>query len=929
MTETNCPLEDSIRLALRGQAGAEEVAAIQAHLSGCAACRDTAQRLRAEADAPTLLPSDAATKTEPLLAPVLKDRHAALLAPAQAAGEMGRLGPYRVLKVLGAGGMGVVYQAEDPRLARTVALKAMLPEIAARPEAKERFLREARAIARLEHDHVVAIYAVDEDRGVPFIAMPFLKGRSLEARLREAPGQPLPLPEAVRIGREIAAGLVAAHALGLVHRDIKPDNIWLDRAAGDRAKILDFGLARSTSGDQNLTQANAILGTPAYMAPEQTRGGNVDSRADLFSLGVVLYRLCTGSLPFQRSDAMSTLVAIATEEPAPLKAANPHLPPGLAALIMHLLEKDPARRVGSADEAVRRLRAIEEAKAPQASKGRGLLLAAVVGVLALLGIGAWLALSPKPNPKPKLDRGPAVEEWEPLFNGKDLTGWKTHPDQPGEWAVQGGILIGKSPPMSHLLSERDDLADFRLKVEARINAEGNSGVVFRAPYRIGGRYPNVPPGFEAQILGLTFPGPGQALTGSLFSTLAGGDVRFPEPIVKPGEWFMMEVETKGEKVTVRVNGRTTAEARAFPSSPPTGHLALQTMGAGTVAEFRRIEIRIDRTEKPSRPDGRSPFDSLERRAIPPANLALAGGGDPKKAAPEIVAVLGPEVRTFAVSPDGRTVAVAYGSGRVALWDAATRKETSFNDIAAERLLFSPNGKLLAISQQSGAAVWDVAAKEQVKELTRSKGPHAFAFSADGKGIWFGSPADALAATALVEGWKAPPLEGGAVRPAMLATSTEGSVLAAGVGDRLKAWDAATGKGLLNEQTQEKKPVKQLVLAPRGRNLAYIEENNEGKAGLVFVGGAKGPRALTGLVNERVAALAFHPDGITLAWINQRGSVRLWNMRTQKALRRFLVNWQGGGKEIEWEARFASDGRHVLVRHPSGLLLVARLESAGK
>src|SRR5262249_10174757 len=155
---------------------------------------------------------------------------------------------------------------------------------------------EARAAAKLEHDHIVPIYHVGEDRGVPFIAMPFLKGSSLEDRLRKkaeadgapAGGAPLPLAHALRIGPGVAEGLAAAHDSGLIHRDIKPANIWLDTAAGDRVKILAFGLARlsQAAGEQHLTQSGTILGTPAYMAPEQGRGEQVDGRADLFSLGV-------------------------------------------------------------------------------------------------------------------------------------------------------------------------------------------------------------------------------------------------------------------------------------------------------------------------------------------------------------------------------------------------------------------------------------------------------------------------------------------------------------------------------------------------------------------------------------------------------------------------------------------------------------------
>ncbi len=279
------------------------------------------------------------------------------LAPAQAKDELGRLGKYRILKILGHGGMGVVFKAEDPRLQRTVAIKAMLPALAVSASAGKRFLREAQAMAQLEHDHIVRVYQVDEDRGVPFMAMEFLKGEPLDERLKRE--QKLPAAEVLRIGREIARGLEVAHKAGLIHRDIKPANIWLEGPEA-RVKILDFGLARAASQDSGLTQQGAIVGTPAYMSPEQGRGEPVDARCDLFSLGVVLYRLSTGQPPFLGKDTVSTLVSVATREPPPPITVNSALPTELSALVMKLLAKDPAKRIATAAEVVEALKGIEK-----------------------------------------------------------------------------------------------------------------------------------------------------------------------------------------------------------------------------------------------------------------------------------------------------------------------------------------------------------------------------------------------------------------------------------------------------------------------------------------------------------------------------------------------------------------------------------------
>ncbi|MGE0606292.1 MAG: SUMF1/EgtB/PvdO family nonheme iron enzyme [Pirellulales bacterium] len=286
------------------------------------------------------------------------------LSPPEQPDEIGRLGPYRVLKVLGKGGMGMVFKAEDPHLSRMCALKTMLPAMASRPEMKKRFLLEARAAAQLEHDNIIPIYQVAEDRGVPYIAMPFLKGASLEDYLKQKQKDPqnplLSVPQILKLAREIARGLAAAHDKGMIHRDIKPANIWLDGSAGGRVKILDFGLARltQTAGEQNLTQSGAIMGTPSYMAPEQARAEQLDGRADLFSLGVILYRLCTGELPFKGSDPISTLMALATHDPAPPASLNPTIPAALSDLVMRLLAKDAASRTSSAAQVLKELQQV-------------------------------------------------------------------------------------------------------------------------------------------------------------------------------------------------------------------------------------------------------------------------------------------------------------------------------------------------------------------------------------------------------------------------------------------------------------------------------------------------------------------------------------------------------------------------------------------
>src|SRR5262245_58250621 len=214
-----------------------------------------------------------------------------ILKPALQGDELGRLADFRVLQLVGQGGMGIVFRAEDTRLGRVVALKIMQPQLASDTKVRQRFMREARAMAALKSDHVVTVYEVGVANDLPFLAMEFLEGEALDS-LQKKVGR-LPLLQVVRIGKEAAHGLAAVQARRLVHRDIKPSNLWLEAPTG-RVKILDFGLAHLNSEARQVSQLGLIVGTPAFMAPEQARGGPVDCRADLFSLGCVLYWLCTG-----------------------------------------------------------------------------------------------------------------------------------------------------------------------------------------------------------------------------------------------------------------------------------------------------------------------------------------------------------------------------------------------------------------------------------------------------------------------------------------------------------------------------------------------------------------------------------------------------------------------------------------------------------
>jgi Tol biopolymer transport system component len=261
-----------------------------------------------------------------------------------------RIGPFEVSDLLGAGGMGAVYRAYDPRLRRQVAIKVLPAAFASEPDRVERFEREALAVARLTHPNILAIYDVGTYDGAPYLVTELLDGETLRARLN---GRPLPVATAIDYASQVARGLAATHEHGIVHRDIKPDNLFV--TVDGRVKILDFGLAKLTDVDAE-TGATAVtltmhgagpLGTAAYMAPEQARGLRADHRADLFSLGVVLYEMLSGISPFRRDTAAETMTAILREEPPEL-SASAICPPPLDRIVRHCLVKAPSERFQSA-----------------------------------------------------------------------------------------------------------------------------------------------------------------------------------------------------------------------------------------------------------------------------------------------------------------------------------------------------------------------------------------------------------------------------------------------------------------------------------------------------------------------------------------------------------------------------------------------------
>src|SRR5262245_18025082 len=398
---------------------------LSSHLEGCPGCQSTLDRLTA--GEPTWV--EAARVLEEQPRPALRQAMDQLksegeagldtagpttiatlpfLQPSTEPGHLGRLGPYEVLGVIGRGGMGVVLKAHDPALRRLVAIKVLSPQWASHAQARERFEREARAAAQVRHDNVVAIHAVEEADGLPYLVMEYVPGASLQQHLdREGP---LAVEEILDIGAQAAAGLDAAHKQDLIHRDIKPANILLDKDGNVR--LTDFGLARAVD-DSGLTQSGVIAGTPQYMAPEQARGEPLDHRADLFSLGSVLYAMCTGRAPFRAPTTVAVLKRVCDETPRDVRDYNPEIPDWLAEIIDTLHAKKPRDRFQSARELarllnqhLRHLRSPDQVEEPEpvgrprksGSRRDWAAVLVVPGILivALLIWGATRLMGPKP-----------------------------------------------------------------------------------------------------------------------------------------------------------------------------------------------------------------------------------------------------------------------------------------------------------------------------------------------------------------------------------------------------------------------------------------------------------------------------------------------------------------------------------------------------
>ena len=725
--------------------------------------------------------------------------------------------------------MGVVFQGEDPKLGRQVAIKAMLPRLAGNNVSQQRFLREARAAGAVEHDHIVPILQVGEDRGAPFIVMPFLKGEPLDVRLQREPK--LPVADILRIGREIAEGLAAAHERGLIHRDIKPANIWLE-APKQRVKILDFGLARATDDKSNLTRLGSILGSPAYSSPEQAGGEKVDGRTDLWSLGIVLYRLCTGKLPFVGEDVVTTLMAVATAEPNSPREVNAAIPAGLSDLVMKLLRKNAKDRPASAREVIATLQALEsEITMP------GLTTTAVSAnpfadlpeATVPLPTRKKTAVKPAATPLPAKKPTPSRL---PIIIGVAAA---------GVLLLVGGIILLWPTPQGTVRIEIDD-------PDVKVTFDKDGPTITGAD-----------------------KGPITLKPGEHGIVVTRGDFTFETDkfVLKKGESVVLKIEFLNGKAQVVKDGKVIASADLpkppKPAPPPE-----------KVGEVRRFEVL----------DGgvRAVDYSADGRFI--LTGSAVRGHDKTVRLWEVAT--GKELKRFeghsgviaavALSPDGR-FAVSGATDKTVLWDIKTGKEVRRleGDIGwVVALAVSADSKqILTGSQDRTMCLFNAATGKEVRKFEGHTMPvQAVAFSPDGKTVASGSWDQTIRLWNMATGKELRKLEGHTLHVHGVAYSPDGKRLLSGSLDKtLRLWDVESGKSLRTFEGHTDR-INCVAYSPDGHRA--LSASNDQTVRLWDIDTGKELYSFAGH-NAVVWSVAFSPDGLYAVSGGVDGTVRLWRL----------------------------------------------------
>jgi WD40 repeat protein len=902
--ETFCPGRVRLRQHLEGTLPPEEQAELITHLDQCEPCQAALEALaggsgewlsvarRAGREPPTedAAPGCVAERfNRPATPPAGEDETGPpedvpldFLDPPDRPGTLGRLGPYEVHEVLGRGGMGVVLRAFDARLRRVVAIKVMRPQLATSATARRRFTREAQAAAAVRDEHVIDIHAVEEANGLPYLVMEYVAGVSLQERLDRA--GPLQLQEILRIGAQTAAGLAAAHAQGLVHRDIKPANILLENGV-ERVKLTDFGLARAAE-DASLTQSGIVAGTPHYMAPEQARGEPVDARADLFSLGSVLYAMCTGRPPFRAAGTMAVLKRVCEDTPRPIRETNPDVPEWLTEVIARLHAKDPARRFPSAAEVAQVLgehlaglqgpavpptatgpRPGRDAKRARPPRRRWRLAAALVVLLAC-GVGLTEATGVTRFATTVLrvatPAGTLVVEVEDPAVSVTVEG-------------DGGLTITGAGP--HEVRLRP--GSYRLRASKNGEPVKTEVVTITRDHR-----EVVKVSVEGARPALTPPGPLDRLDPATIPAAERFDWQPQELVAVLGEH-----RQRHWGVVVSVAWSTDGKRIASGGEDD----VIRVWDAETMRE--RAVLRGHRGPV------RSVVFSGDGRRI------LSGGWDGTMRLWD--AETGQELHRFAVpsglhgvalSRDGLRALSTGGDGLVRLWDVPTGKELgrlAGHTLSVLSVAFSPDGRrALSGGVDRTVRLWDLEGRKELRCLEGHTGRvNAVAFSPDGHralscNVYDFDPrsrADGPARDYLVRLWdletgkELRPFEGhtGPICGARF-SADGGRAISCGQDATVRLWEVDSGKEVRRFEGHLW-PVSDAAFSPDGRRA--VSGGSDGTVRLWDVETGQEPRPLTGPTG-RARQAAFLPDGRHLLTAGRDRMVRLWDVAEGREARRF-------------------------------------------